>query len=213
MKQVAVILSGCGVYDGSEIHEATLTLYALAKRGINYKCFAPNIELKVIDHISGKEAGTRNVLTESARIARGEIGDLAELNATKFDAVVFPGGFGAAKNLCDFATKGADMSVDPLVEKTLKDFYGSKKFIGLMCIAPVLAARALPGVSVTIGSDSDTAKAVEAMGAQHKVCQVDEICIDDVFKVITTPAYMLAANPAQAMSGIDKLVEALVKAS
>ncbi|UTW09731.1 isoprenoid biosynthesis glyoxalase ElbB [Pseudomonas benzenivorans] len=213
-KKVAVILSGCGVYDGSEIHESVITLLRLDQRGAEVHCFAPNMEqLHVVDHYSGDEMDeTRNVLVESARIARGKIKDVRELHADDFDALIMPGGFGAAKNLTDFALSGANLKVQPDVLNAAKSFASAGKPVGLICISPVLAARIFGnGVECTIGSDHDTAAALTQMGAVHRECEVSEIVEDPARKLVTTPAYMLAQSISQAASGINKLVDRVLE--
>lgn len=209
-KKVAVILSGCGVYDGAEIHESVLTLLRLDQRGAQVQCFAPNIDqLHVVDHYRGEEmSGTRNVLVESARIARGNIKDLREAKVEDFDALILPGGFGAAKNLSDFAVSGANCAVQPEVLAVTQAFARAGKPIGLMCIAPALAARIFgEGVKCTIGTDTETASALRTMGADHKDCPVTDIVIDTRYKLVTTPAYMLATSISEAATGINKLVD------
>lgn len=215
MKQkVAVILSGCGVYDGAEIHESVLTLLRLDQRGAQVQCFAPNIpQLHVIDHYRGDEMDQqRNVLEESARIARGNIKDLHELHVADFDAVILPGGFGVAKNLSDFASQGAACNVQAEVLRAAQSFAAAHKPIGLLCIAPVLAAKIFgPGVFCSIGQDADTAAAIEQMGGVHQACEVSEICEDPACKLVTTPAYMLAHSISEAASGINKLVDRVLE--
>ncbi|WP_341502480.1 isoprenoid biosynthesis glyoxalase ElbB [Gallaecimonas sp. GXIMD4217] len=214
MKRVAVILSGCGVFDGAEIHESVLTLLALEKAGAQYQCFAPNVEqMHVINHLSGEEmAERRNVLVEAARIARGNIKDVRELEVADFDALILPGGFGAAKNLCDFAVKGADCSVQPDVEAACRAFAEARKPAGYICISPAMIPRIYgPGARGTIGTDADTAQAFEAMGGEHLSCPVDEFRIDEQRKVVSTPAYMLAGSILEAQSGIDKLVAEVLR--
>ncbi|MDR5892162.1 MULTISPECIES: isoprenoid biosynthesis glyoxalase ElbB [Halomonas] len=210
-KQVAVILSGCGVQDGSEIYETTLTLLRLDQLGIGYRCFAPDMaQHHVIDHRSGEaaEGETRNVLTEAARLARGEISPLAELAADEFDAVILPGGFGAAKNLSSFAEKGAEMEVLETLAEALGEFHEARKPIGLMCIAPVMVPKLLgPGIAVTIGHDPGVSGAISAMGGLHRSCGVEEIVVDFENRVVTTPAYMLATRISEAAVGIFKLVD------
>lgn len=209
-KNVAVILSGCGVYDGAEIHESVLTLLRLDQRGAKVQCFAPNIDqLHVIDHYRGEEmTGTRNVLVESARIARGNIKDLSEAKVEDFDALILPGGFGAAKNLSDFAVSGANCTVQPQVLAVAQAFARAGKPIGLMCIAPAMAARIFgEGVTCTIGTDAETAAALQKMGAEHQVCEVEDIVVDARHKLVSTPAYMLAKSISEAAKGINKLVD------
>ncbi|KAL7881480.1 hypothetical protein AOLI_G00083280 [Acnodon oligacanthus] len=186
--KVAVVLSGCGVYDGTEIHEASAILVHLSREGAEVQMFAPDVtQMHVIDHGKGQpaEKESRNVLAESARIARGNITDLAKLNASNHDAVIFPGGFGAAKNLSTFAVDGKDCSVNKEVERILKDFHKARKPIGLCCISPVLAAKVLPGVEVTVGHEEEqggkwpyagTAQAITALGAKHKIKEVTISC-------------------------------------
>jgi enhancing lycopene biosynthesis protein 2 len=210
MKKFAVILSGCGVYDGSEIHESTLTLYALSKNEIAYQCFAPNKDqFHVINHISGDEMNEkRNVLIESARIARGDIKDLKEFRVEDFCGIILPGGFGAAKNLSTFAFDGADMSVDSEVEKLIRDVHAAGKPIGALCIAPVIIAKVL-GAEVTIGTDDGTAAAIKALGGIHSNKLYNEVAIDIKNKVVSTPCYMLADNIYQVGVGIEAAVQSL----
>lgn len=213
-KKVAVILSGCGVYDGSEIYESVITLLRLDQRGARVQCFAPNIpQLQVIDHYRGEEMQeSRNVLVEAARLARGNIKDVREGRVEDFDALILPGGFGAAKNLSDFAVSGANCTVQPDVLAFAQAFAQAGKPVGLICIAPALAARIYgPGVVCTIGSDPDTAAALSRMGARHEVCAVDEIVVDTERKLVTTPAYMLAKSIGEAASGINKLVDRVLE--
>jgi len=211
MKKVAVILSGCGVYDGSEIHEAVLTLLAIEQNGASYRCFAPNIaQHHVINHLTGEvsENETRNVLVESARISRGDIEDLCELREQDFDALIVPGGFGAAKNLCDFALDSENYQVNEQVLAACQAFAKVDKPAGYMCIAPTMLPFIYPkGIQGTIGKDSDTAALIEAKGLVHKNCSVGDVVIDQAHKVVTTPAYMLAATISEAASGINQLVK------
>ena len=212
-KKVAVILSGCGVYDGSEIYESTLVMLALDKAGVAYQCMAPNVEqLHVINHLTGEEMQEkRNVLVESARLARGEIIDLADANPDDYAGLIFPGGFGAAKNLSSFAVAGADMVVNPTVANFTQSMHMMNKIIGLVCIAPVMAPLLFgEGVKCTIGTDKDTAAAISAMGGKHQDCPVEEFYIDEEKNIVTTPAYMLAGSISQAAIGIDKLVGVVI---
>ncbi len=215
MKKIAVILSGCGVYDGSEIYESVLTLLRLAQQGAEYQCMAPNIEqLHVINHLKGEvaEGESRNVLVEAARLARGDIIDLATANPADYDALILPGGFGAAKNLSDFAVKGADASINPEVKSFAQAIHKSGKPVGLICIAPAMTPLIFgEGAVCTIGTDSDTAGAIEAMGGQHQNCTVGNIVIDQERNIITTPAYMLAGSITEAASGINKLVDEVLQ--
>ena len=213
-KKVAVILSGCGVYDGAEIHESVITLLRLDQRGAKVQCFAPDIpQMHVINHLTGEPmAETRNVLVESARIARGEIKDIREARVEDFDALIIPGGFGAAKNLSSFATEGAACSVQADVLNLAEAFAEAGKPIGLMCISPAIAAKIYgPGVICTIGTDADTAAAVSKMGGTHQECEVSEIVEDKARKLVSTPAYMLAQSISEAASGINKMVDRVLE--
>ncbi|MCL1142748.1 isoprenoid biosynthesis glyoxalase ElbB [Shewanella gaetbuli] len=214
MKTIAVLLSGCGVFDGTEIHESVLTLLALAKAGVNYQCFAPNIEqMHVVNHLSGEVTAneTRNVLVESARVARGEVLNVTELDVSQFDALIVPGGFGAAKNLSNFATNGSDCQVSPDVETFLCEFALAAKPVGYMCIAPMMLPRIYQNIQATIGNDTETAHAFNEMGGNHCEASVADIVVDEANKVVTTPAYMLATNIAEANIGIEKLVNKVIE--
>ena len=213
-KKVAVILSGCGVYDGAEIHESVITLLRLDQRGAQVQCFAPNIaQMHVINHLTGEEMPeSRNVLVESARIARGEVKDTREANAEDFDALIVPGGFGAAKNLSNFAVEGTNCSVNPDVLALAEAFADACKPVGLICISPALAAKIYgPGVVCTIGNDAGTAAAVEKMGGKHEECDVHDIVEDTQRKLVTTPAYMVAKSISEAAGGIYKLVDRVLE--
>ena len=209
----AVVLSGSGVFDGAEIHEATLTLYAIIKHNATYDIFAPDInQYHVINHITGEEMKeTRNVLVESARIARGKIYSLSKFNANKFDALIFPGGFGAAKNLSDFAFKGSGCHVIEDVAEAIRNMVKLNKPIGALCIAPVLLAKILGDVLITIGNNQATAEAVELMGATHKSTTHGETILDKKYKIVTTPCYMLDANILQIAEGAENAVKEILK--
>lgn len=215
MAKVAVILSGCGVFDGAEIHESVLTLLALARLGQPYECLAPNKDqMHVINHLTRQPTGEkRNVLVESARIARGEIKDLAAARAADYAAAILPGGFGAAKNLCDYATAHAQCHVDAAVSGFLKELHAAGKPIGAICIAPVIVARLLghEHPQLTIGTDPGTAGHLKDMGAEHVACGVDQIVVDGKHRIVTTPAYMLAHSIAEAAAGIERLVGEIVR--
>ena len=214
MKNVAVILSGCGVYDGSEIHETVITLLAIEQCEAKYRCFAPNIsQHHVINHFTGEvsEGESRNVLVESARIARGDCEDLTELNVEEFDALIVPGGFGAAKNLSSFALNGENYQVNEQVLTACQAFAAADKPAGYMCIAPAMLPFIYPnGVQGTIGTDVGTASLISAKGMVHNDCNVDEVVIDHVNKLVSTPAYMLATTMTEAESGIKKLVKSVL---
>jgi len=213
-KKIGVILSGCGVYDGSEIHEAVFTLLAIDANGAEAVCMAPDMELAEVSHLSGAATGAkRNVLVESARIARGKIRNIAEITSGDLDAVILPGGFGAAKNLCDFAQKGAAASIQPEVARLLKEMVAAGKPIGAICIAPVIVAALLGkerSPEVTIGNDSGTAAAINATGSRHCDCPVTEFVIDRKNRIVSTPAYMLAGHISEAYEGITKTVKAVI---
>ncbi len=215
-KRVGVVLAGCGFLDGAEIHEATCTLLSLDRRGATLVAAAPDVEqLHVVDHLrqAPAEGERRSVLAESARIVRGNIRDLAALSAEDVDALVFPGGYGAAKNLCSFAVEGRAMRVVPEVERIVREMRAASKPMGFICISPVIAARLLgaDGVKVTIGNDADTAAAITSWGARHVECGVEDIVVDDRLKVVSTPAYMLGPWIAPVATGIDKLVSAVLE--
>jgi len=214
MKKIAIILSGCGVYDGSEIHESVLTMLAITQQGAQYRCFAPNInQHHVVNHFTGnvEEKQTRNVLEESARIARGDIEDITDLVVDDFDALILPGGFGAAKNLCDFAIKGDNCTMQSDVLQACQAFAKANKPAGYICIAPAMIALVYgQGSQGTIGTDRDIAAQLTTMGLEHVNCSVDDVVIDKSNKVISTPAYMLAGDISEAAQGINKLVEKLL---
>lgn len=215
-KRVGVILSGCGVYDGAEIHESVITLLALDRAGAEVVICAPDIEqMHVINHHTGEvaEGESRNVRIEAARIARGPVADVAELDAGDLDALILPGGFGAAKNLSTFAVAGADCEIDPGVAALVREVHAQGKPIAAVCIAPALLAKVLgtEGPKLTIGNDAATAGAMEAMGATHVTCPVTEFVIDRERKLVTSPAYMLAGSISEAAEGIEKTVAALME--
>jgi Uncharacterized protein involved in an early stage of isoprenoid biosynthesis len=209
---LAVVLSGCGVYDGSEIHEAVLTLLAIDRAGAEYQCFAPDVaQYHVVNHLTGEPAAeSRNVLVESARIARGAIKPLSAFQAQRHDALIFPGGFGAAKNLSSFAVDGPECRVEPEVERAVKAMRAAAKPIGALCIAPAILARVLGEVDLTIGSDAGTASALEQMGARHHERGHGQVVVDKARKVVTSPCYMLDATIAQIADGADATVRALL---
>ena len=213
MKNIAVVLAGNGVYDGAEIHEATLTLLAIAQQGAAYQCFAPDVDqAHVVNHISGEEMPeTRNVMVEAARIARGNIKALSEYKATDYDAIIFPGGFGAAKNLCTFAFDGSDCKVNPDVEKAIRATVEAEKPVGALCISPAIIAKVLGDVKLTIGQDKGTADALEALGAKHVATTHGEIVVDEKYKVITTPCYMLDATITQIADGASNVVTKMLE--
>ena len=214
-KKIGVVLSGCGVMDGAEIHESVLILLAIDRAGAEAVCLAPNIPQRhVINHLTGEESKgeTRNVLVESARIARGKVHDIAGVKAGDVDALIFPGGYGAAKNLCDYAFSGPECSVNPAVAKLAGEVHRAGKPIGVVCIAPVIAAKIFGGEKpqITIGNDKNIAKDIEKMGARHVACPVQEFVVDKERKLVSTPAYMLAQSIGEAAEGIEKLVRTVI---
>jgi enhancing lycopene biosynthesis protein 2 len=215
MKKIGVVLSGCGVRDGSEIHEAVFALLAIDQAGCEAVCMAPDVEFTVTDHLTMQETGEkRNILVESARIARGKIRNIKDVTAADLDAVVFPGGFGAARNLCDFAVKGAGASVNPEVSRLLKEMVAAGKPIGAICIAPALLSAVLGkqwGPTLTIGNDAGTAAEIEKTGSKHQECLVTEFVVDSKNKIVSTPAYMLANCISETYAGIDKCVKEVIK--
>lgn len=209
--RIGVLLSGCGYLDGAEIHEAVCTLLAIDKAGAEAVCMAPDVELEVVNHLTGEATGEkRNVLIESARIARGEIQDVAAVSADELDALILPGGYGAAKNLSDFATQGPDMTVQPDVAALVKAVHAAGKPIGAICIAPAVISKLIPGVSLTIGNDPGTAAALESMGTSHCDCAVTDFVIDEANKVVSSPAYMLGPWVKDVNTGIAKCVQAVL---
>ena len=209
MSKIGVVLSGCGANDGSEIHEAVITMLELDRAGAEMVLMAPNIDqLHVINHATGEEMeDSRNVLIESARISRGNIEDIAGVTSDNLDALIFPGGFGVAKNLSDYAMAGMECSINPDVLRLSREVHNDGKPIGVICIAPAIMAKILAGdTELTIGFDEQTASDIDAMGAKHILCPVDEIVVDKEKKVVSTPAYMEAQSIKQAASGIEKLV-------
>jgi enhancing lycopene biosynthesis protein 2 len=212
MPNIAVILSGCGVFDGAEIHESVLTLLAIQRAGSNYQCFAPDMDQHhVINHMTGEEMDEkRNVLVEASRIARGDIKPLSQYSPADFDALILPGGFGAAKNLSSFAFDGADCTVNPEVEITLKNTLLADKPIGALCISPVILAKVFNDLKLTIGQDEGTAGAIEALNCIHEKTDHGEIVVDTDCKIVTTPCYMLDANIGQIADGAQACVNKVI---
>jgi len=213
MSTVGVVLSGCGFLDGAEIYEATLTLLSLDKRGIAYQCLAPDVEqMHVVNHLTKQPTGeSRNVLVEAARIARGKIEPLSESWLDKCSAVIFPGGFGAAKNYCDFAVKGTGCDIHPVVASFMRKAVERKLPVGVICIAPVVLARALKGIDLqprlTVGQRGGAADAIEAFGSKHVECPVTECVKDETLNIVSTPAFMYDARISEVAQGVDKLVD------
>lgn len=216
-KNVAVLLSGCGVFDGSEIHEAVITLLTLSQAGAHYTCCAPNdLQSEVVNHLTGETTDEkRNMLVEAARIARGKIRDVAEIKSSEFDALILPGGYGAAKNLCSYAREGASATPHPEVARVIREFSEAAKPIGSICISPVVLASVFQqsGVkaTMTIGTDPATAADLGSFGADHQECAVCDFVVDKKNKIVTSPAYMYDATPAEVQTGIEKLVKAVLE--
>jgi enhancing lycopene biosynthesis protein 2 len=213
-KQIAVILCGCGHRDGSEIHEATLTLWAIHANGADYQCFAPNIlQHHVLNHLTGEEMPEqRHVLIESARIARGQIADLATFDPAQVDALVLPGGFGAAKNLCSYAFDGPNCTVHPEVERAVRGIHQAGKPLGALCIAPVILAKILGQGLLTLGEDSsEAASHLRQMGAEHQPTRLGEIAVDPIHKLVTSPCYMLESRLDHIAAGADQVIQALIR--
>jgi enhancing lycopene biosynthesis protein 2 len=217
MKKIGVVLSGCGVYDGAEIHEAVITLLAIDRAGAKSVCMAPDIDqIHVINHHNGEEmvGEKRNVLVESARIARGEIRDINAIKADDIDALVFPGGFGAAKNLSNFAEKGDECDVHPDVMRLVKEFVAKQKPQAALCIAPAMMAKIYESESakptLTIGNDKDGISMIEAMGSQHQECVATDFVFDKTNNIVSTPAYMVGKSISEVAEGIEKTINKLV---
>jgi len=213
MKKFAVVLAGCGVYDGAEIHEAVLTLLAIKKQGAEYTIFAPDIDQHhVVNHTTGEEMPeSRNVLIEAARIARGNIQDLKTYNVDDFDAIIFPGGFGVAKNLCDFAFNGADCDIKDDVAEAIQKTINQNKPVGALCISPALLAKVLGDVKITIGQDAGTIEQLEKLGAKHINTDHGEVITDERYKIFTTPCYMLDAEITHIEEGASNIVREMLE--
>lgn len=211
-KRFAVFISGCGVYDGAEIHEAVLALLAIDKNGCTYDIFAPDVsQAHVVNHMTGQPMEEkRNVLTEAARIARGVIQEASRFRAEDYDALLFPGGFGVAKNFCTYAFDGASCSVEPIIENAIRGMYQASKPIGLMCISPVLATRVLQNITTTIGSDPGTADDLEKLGGKHIESNGSEVVTDRANKIYSTPCYMLDSRISDVAQGAENLVKAIL---
>lgn len=218
-KRFGVILSGCGYLDGSEIHEAVLTLLALDRADVEAVCFAPDAEQRdVVHHVTGKPLGEkRNVLVEAARIARGQIADVRSARAHDLDGLVIPGGYGAAKNLCDFAVAGERVRPNEDVARLVRELHAERKPMGFWCIAPAIAAAVFQGSSVhprlTIGDDAGTAARLSEMGAVHEAQPVTGITVDSVNRIVSTPCYMLAQRIKDIDAGVTRAVTALLELS
>lgn len=216
MRKVGVVLSGCGVMDGSEIHEAVLALLAIDQSGAQAACFAPDMEQTlVVNHLTGQEVSERrNVLVEAARIARGRIRNLKDARARELDALILPGGWGAAKNLSDFAAKGAACSVDPDLARLIRAMAQAGKPIGAICISPGPLAKALQGARVltlTPGRDEKIRRGLIGMGMKPRDCAVHQTVRDRANRVVSTPAYLQARRVSEAYRGIRALVKSVLR--
>lgn len=223
MKNIAVILSGCGVFDGSEIHEAVFTLLAIAENGAKYQCFAPDVaQHHVLNHITGEEMSEkRNVLIESARIARGNIKPLSQYNAEAFDGLVIPGGFGAAKNLTKWAFSGPDGDIQADVKTAIVNTVKESKPIVGLCMGPTVIAKALEGTSlrphITVGTTAETSPydigaisvGMEKAGAVAEMKTIREISVDANNKIVTAPCYMMEADILQVRNNIKQAIDAM----
>lgn len=215
--KVGVILSGCGIQDGTEISEAVLTMLYLEKAQAEMIYMAPDIkQANVINHYKSdqKSAEERNVIVESARITRGKIKDIKEIKSKDLDILIVVGGLGAGMNLSDLFSKGADFKVNPDLEKLINEMYDSKKTMGFMCVTPVILSKILGkyGIKVTIGkNEGDFVKMISSFGAKHIECTVDNIVIDEKNKIVTTPAFMIGPSTSDVAAGIEKLVKQVVK--
>lgn len=211
-RRVLVVLCGCGNRDGSEIHESTAALIALDEAGFEAVCTAPRVpQKKTVSYITGGDLPCRNAFEESARIARGRIRPLESITASDYDAVLFPGGMGAALTLCTYAQDGSSCRVLPEIEELVRSAHEAGKPIAAMCIAPIILARLLPGVLLTLGGECEAAAHARAMGARHRECTADDAVVDASMKVVTTPAYMVAEGPSEVLSGARRMVEELGK--
>jgi enhancing lycopene biosynthesis protein 2 len=214
MKKFALVFCGCGFKDGTAITEAVSTMIALGASGANHSCFALNKDFTSLNHLTDENLETRNTLTESARIARGNIEDIKTLYENDFDGLIFPGGFGVVKHMCEWLNKGSRGQVEPEVKRVILDFYEAEKPIGALCIAPVLLAQVLGEheITLTIGNDQETAREIEKTGAVHEDCPVEDFVTDRAHRIVTTPAYMYSeATPYQVSQGIHGLVREMVE--
>ena len=209
----AVILAGCGNKDGAEIHESVLTLLSIDRSGHQYQCFAPDVpQVRVLNFLTNEELKEeRNVLLESARIARSKIKALSEFRQEDFDILVMPGGSGVAYNLCSFAKDQEKMTVNSEVEAAVRSMHAAQKPIGALCISPVIIARVLKGVSVTFGKDEKINAVFQKLGTKTTNTDARSIVIDREHKVVTTPCYMLDARISEVSEGIEKLIQQLIQ--
>lgn len=222
--KIGVLLHGSGVYDGTEIQEAVLSLLAIRELGHEYICLAPDIQQHhVINHTNGEEMSERrNVLVESARIARGEIEALTLSHVDKIDALVLPGGFGTAKNFTKWAFSGPDGEIDPLVRDFLRSVIKQAKPIAALCMSPTTVAKALQdtGVKSTLSVGSNEAASpydidaisggMEVAGARVEMKTVEEVSVDVENKIVCAPCYMMEADILQIRSNIYQAVKKMI---
>lgn len=214
MKKIAVILSGCGNRDGSELQETLSLLLAIDRRGWKYQCFAPQGDFKVVSYLDGKETGeTRNIYSESARIARGDIKELSSYTPSEYDALALPGGMGAARNLSSYAFEGENMQVIPPVEKAIRNTFEARKPIMAMCIAPMVLSKVLGNehIQLTLGQPCGAASAAQTLGVNHVNCNATEVCVDKENKILSTPAYMVGSRISEIFAGAENMVAELEK--
>lgn len=215
MNPIAVILSGCGNRDGSELQETLSLLLAIDRHDLKYQCFAPEGSLAVVSYLDNKgETGEeRDLMAESARIARGDIKPLSDYRADDYAALALPGGMGAARNLSDYAFVGQNMTVLPEVERAILDTHAAGKPVMAMCIAPMVLAKVLGpfDVTLTLGDSCAASKVAELLGANHEVCGPTDVCVDERNKVLTTPAYMVGTRISQIFDGAAHMVDRLVE--
>ncbi len=221
--KIGVLLSGNGVYDGSEIHESVLTLLAIDENRGQALCFAPNInQHHVVNHLSGNEMNEqRNVLIEAARIARGAITDLAEVTSASLDALVVPGGFGAAKNLTKWAFSGPEGEINQQVKRIITEMVQSKKPIVGLCMGPTVIAKALEDTGLkqhlTVGTTKETSPyeidaisaGMEKIGAVVEMKTIKEISIDVENRIISAPCYMMEGSITDVRDNIKQAIDEL----
>ena len=214
MRKIAVVLSGCGNKDGTEITEAVSLIIGLSRLGAQLSFFAPDKEFAAVNFLNNQKIADRNAMLEAARITRSQIADLETLKVDGFDALAFPGGFGAAKNLSNWAEEGANCQVLPSIERAIQSFYEGRRPIAGICIAPVLLAKVLGKhrIAVTIGDDAETIAELKKTGALHEICPVNDYITDRDHKIITTPAYMYGeAAFHEVFDGIQGLTQELME--
>lgn len=214
-KKAAVVLSGCGVFDGTEIYEAAIAVLNIEKCGGEVEFFAPENmpQAHVVNHAKGEveENAKRSVFEESARIARGKITPLSKFKPENFDALIFPGGFGAAKNLSSFAFDSADCKVDSEVASAIKAALEAKIKMGFICISPVIAAKVISNnIQLTIGTDAATMEALKKMGASPLECDAKNFVKDETLPVYSTPAFMMTEKVSEIDEGIGKMISAIL---